>query len=88
MEAPAEGLQLMLAEPIPISSGIAGMVSRSVTLDGQYITAWFARVFGDDIYPILRCAKLRYEPQPTSFQCILDVLLEIVGSDGAKGCVT
>src|SRR3974377_376129 len=78
----------MLAEPVPISGGIAGMVGRSITLDGQHITAGFARGFGDDIDAILRWAKLGYEPQPASFQRILDVLLEIVGSDGAKSCIT
>lgn len=45
MELPPQVFELLLAEPVPVSGGIAGVIRGTVTFDCQYVPTRFGGMY-------------------------------------------
>jgi hypothetical protein len=59
VEAPAEGFQLVLAEPVAVAGGGRSVVAGTVAFDGQHHAAGFGWVAGGEVDAVARRPVLR-----------------------------
>src|SRR5881296_3601737 len=87
MEAPSEGLEVLLPQPVAVACGRHGMIARAVTLDRQHKSPRADRVLGHEINPVARRAPLRYQRNALGGKRVIDVELEGVERHGAEPAV-
>ena len=78
MECPTEVFELLLSKPVAVAGRIAGVVRRSIALDGQDELARFGRVTSCEVNPELGAADLRDDLYSFAAERIIYVCLEVV----------
>src|ERR1035437_7353178 len=78
MKSPPEVFELLLAKPIAVTGGVAGMVRRSITLNGQDELARSRWVRSREVNPKLGAANLRHDFYPFGAEGVVYISLEVI----------
>ena len=85
MEAPAEPLELLLAEAVAVAGGLGGVVAGAVGFDGEDEPAGLVGVLGGEVDAVAPDAVLADERDAGLLERVADVELERVELGGFCG---
>src|SRR5690606_34405596 len=88
VEPPAQGLQMLLAQPVPVPGRRLRVVRGPVTLNGEHIPPRLLRMHGSEVDPVLRHPILRHERDAVGRQGVVHILFELIHGDVRRACLS